>query len=359
MCFDLPGTCTVIGTVIRNVLGNWHADIAHYLYFIYLPQPPVGGMAFCFNPAALPARSSPFDRSPPRLDPRRRTDPPRRLRHPVCTSSPAATASSSHTQWPNYSRAPSGLIVGLTQYSHDASVAVVDAATGALLFAASKERISRRKHDGGGVASLVRYALRSLGFVRADVRLVVANNHHFRIRDYEQRLPFSVAARYCPPEEVSPWNLLGQGEGRKIELSHHQAHAYSAITNAPFDEALVVVMDGMGDARDDWLRAEAVGGDRLYSDTMLAKHPAFQEYPSLAPGVSYREAETVYHAVRDDHGHITLTRVFKRWTPEVSPPELYNHGFHDMESVGAVYSRVATVIFGDWNTCGYVPGVLM
>ena len=30
----------------------------------------------------------------------------------------------------------------------------------------------------------------------------------------------------------------------------------------------------------------------------------------------------------------SLTPVFKRWSREVSPPELYNHGFENMESMG-------------------------
>jgi hypothetical protein len=34
-----------------------------------------------------------------------------------------------------------------------------------------------------------------------------------------------------------------------------------------------------------------------------------------------------------------LQCVYKRWTQERSPPELYNHGFENMESLGAVYSR--------------------
>lgn len=41
----------------------------------------------------------------------------------------------------------------------------------------------------------------------------------------------------------------------------------------------------------------------------------------------------------------------------LSPPELYNHGFENMESMGAVYSRLSSHIFGDWNACGKVMGL--
>lgn len=53
-----------------------------------------------------------------------------------------------------------------------------------------------------------------------------------------------------------------------------------------------------------------------------------------------------------DGGPPTLTPIYKRWTRERSPPELFNHGFENMESMGAVYSRVSSHIFGDWNACG-------
>ena len=56
---------------------------------------------------------------------------------------------------------------------------------------------------------------------------------------------------------------------------------------------------------------------------------------------------------------MTLTPRLKRWQEERSPPELYNHGFENMESVGAVYSRVSSAIFGDWNACGKVVAVVM
>ena len=45
----------------------------------------------------------------------------------------------------------------------------------------------------------------------------------------------------------------------------------------------------------------------------------------------------------------TAKPVFKRFTEENSPPALYNHGFENMDSVGAVYSRASSHIFGDWN----------
>lgn len=280
------------------------------------------------------------------------------------------------------------LVLGLTQYSHDASVVVLDAATGDVLFALSKERLTRRKHDGGSVAATVRHALREVAklddvpFDEAawynSVCLVVANNHHFRILPFENGLPFSTAAGYNPPVYSSPWNLIG-AHSTKTELSHHLAHAYSAVRHAPFDSGLILIMDGMGDSRNDWLRsqesyydgvsgsnarAEGQGTKPYYTDFSIPKHPQFREFPifdqnescNAHSGTSFREAESAY--IFEKNGNdIRLSRLFKRWTPEISPPELYNHGFQDMQSVGAIYSRCATHSFGDWNACGKVMGL--
>ena len=50
------------------------------------------------------------------------------------------------------------------------------------------------------------------------------------------------------------------------------------------------------------------------------------------------------------HVHIIFYQpVFKRFSEEISPPTLYNHGFENMDSLGAVYSRASSHIFGDWN----------
>jgi carbamoyltransferase len=111
-----------------------------------------------------------------------------------------------------------------------------------------QERLSRRKHDSGGVGGVVEHALDCLGLGLEDIRLVVANNHHFRIGPFEDRLPWGVALGRWPEEYLDEGNLLGQVPvERRHELSHHLAHVWSAVAQAPFDEGLVVVMDGMGE----------------------------------------------------------------------------------------------------------------
>ncbi|CAN0263452.1 unnamed protein product, partial [Scytosiphon promiscuus] len=289
---------------------------------------------------------------------------------------------------------------------------------GTCLFAGEKERLTRAKHDGGDTGDLVSHALDSIGANLDDVRLVVSNNHHHRVAPFEKRIPWAVAQGTYPASYASEENLLPGAA--HAELSHHLAHAWSAAALAPFDSGLIVVMVrgatfGTGaPGKEPMARSEAAavaaastseaegaenGSDKTapgqdqqkqrsrrdaqtppeeyYNDLRLMRElgaggemaegtevpgdgsPGFQQVPEeLLPHEAYREAESAYQFVRGtDGGPPTLTPIYKRWTRERSPPELFNHGFENMESMGAVYSRVSSHIFGDWNACGKVMGL--
>ena len=81
------------------------------------------------------------------------------------------------------------LVVGLNKYSHDATICAADADTGSVLFAISKERLTRKKHDSGNVAILVEECLRCLNLDIDSITKVVMNNHHHRILPIESNRP--------------------------------------------------------------------------------------------------------------------------------------------------------------------------
>lgn len=244
------------------------------------------------------------------------------------------------------------LTLGLNQYTHSAAACLLDA-DGAPLFLGEKERLTRKKHDGGDCAELVEHALAASGAGIEDLGLVVANNHLFRIDRFRQALPWAVAQYSYRESYLSPFDQL-PGVPR-LELSHHLAHAWSVLPYCPFDRGLIVVMDGMGST----LHEMELPGEGYRSELGLAQGAGFRSFPAgLEAGegrgaaFGWREAESVY---RFDGLH--LERAFKRWTPEVTPTLLHNYGFERMESLGAVYSRVASHVFGDWNHCGKVMGL--
>lgn len=252
------------------------------------------------------------------------------------------------------------LIIGLNKYSHDASCCVIEADSGKILFVQAKERLTRRKHDGGHTGDLVEYALEYLGSSIEDVAVVVSNNHHYRVLPFEKRLPFAAAVNYVSEDMLKESNLLPNA--KHFELSHHLAHAYSVAGTCPFTDGLILCMDGMGESYRAMMEDLYEGDGRSYMhDIRLLKSlpesdlSRFVGIPrALVPGVGYREAESAYVIEGSPR---QLKPVFKRWTRERSPPELYNHGFENMESIGAVYSRISSHILGDWNACGKVMGL--
>jgi len=221
--------------------------------------------------------------------------------------------------------------------------------------------LTRRKHDAGNVALLVEKCLECLNLNLDAIERVVVNNHHHRIlssteanrrhMEWEAGLSINGGSEdgYDDDENLLPDTL-------RQEMSHHLAHAYGTATQSPFDHGMICVMDGMGET----YRTMKLGqNDESYtSDFDLATDIELipnnlQDQETL---YDWREAESIYTFRKEEDG-IDIVPVFKRFQKENSPPTLYNHGFENMDSVGALYSRVSSHIFGDWNACGKVMGL--
>ena len=134
------------------------------------------------------------------------------------------------------------LILGINKYSHDTSLCAADLETGEVLFALSKERLSRKKHDAGNILSLVESCLDALDLDLDSVERVVLNNHHHRILPLEEnhshlvwetglKINGGVEEGYEEDENLLP-------EAEKIEISHHLAHCYSVASQAPFESGV-------------------------------------------------------------------------------------------------------------------------
>lgn len=184
---------------------------------------------------------------------------------------------------------------------------------------------------------IVKYGLDYIGAELHQVKHVVHNNHHHRVNPFERRIPLNKGLKYIPDDYDDPYNLFPSAT--HYELSHHLAHAWSVISTAPFKRGLVIVMDGMGETYkamiEDIIGVESFSGDYMHDLKILKalgdKVPFIGQPLTLSPGSTYREAETAYVF---DVDTASLRPVFKRWSRERSPSELYNHGFENMESIG-------------------------
>ena len=77
-------------------------------------------------------------------------------------------------------------VLGINAYDHDVSACLLR--NGAIAFAISKERITRKKHDTGFFREAVDYCLAAEGISLDDIDLVVRNSYVLPVEDMETRM---------------------------------------------------------------------------------------------------------------------------------------------------------------------------
>ncbi|KAL3907131.1 MAG: hypothetical protein SGILL_008995, partial [Bacillariaceae sp.] len=236
-------------------------------------------------------------------------------------------------------------------------------------------------HDAGNVVTMVEACLDALQLNYDDdcIQKIVMNNHHHRILPLEQNLRhmqweaglgINGGAEEGYDDDYNLLSIPTDNDSSTqqrvtMELSHHLAHAYSTATQAPFDKGMVVVMDGMGESYRTMLQAKITSDPTYVSDLSFPSKAGELPFDCIPDDLAevaqstpfdWREAESVY-VFEKKNRTIDIHPIFKRFTPENTPPTLYNHGFENMDSTGALYSRASSHIFGDWNACGKVMGL--
>lgn len=209
-----------------------------------------------------------------------------------------------------------------TGLSHDGSACLLK--DGRIAVAVEKERLTRRKHDGGNDDDAIRYCLDAAGITFDDVALVVQNAN------------FSMFERghawFRGPRCVAR-------HPRIVTISHHLAHAYSAIATAPFDEAAVLVVDGCGNAFDEAL-------DRPAAESLAPAHdPALDHL--------HFEKDSYYHF--DGRGMQSIAKDYSPWGYRVReypmcPPTT-------LHSVGGLYQAVSIYCLGGIDDSGKLMGL--
>jgi carbamoyltransferase len=156
-------------------------------------------------------------------------------------------------------------ILGLSAFYHDSAAALVD--DGRIVAAAQEERFTRKKHDSGFPHRAVEYCLREAGVSLAEVDRVVFYDKPFLkferlLETYLNFAPrgfrsFQMAMPLWLREKLFQKRLLQNElralapdydwDARLLFCEHHLSHAASAFYPSPFDEAVVLTMDGVGE----------------------------------------------------------------------------------------------------------------
>ena len=221
-------------------------------------------------------------------------------------------------------------VLGINAYDHDVAACLLR--DGAIAFAIAKERINRHKHSTGFYHDVIDYCLRAEGITLDDVDLVVRNCYVLPVGELERRLTYQDVPEILPPKErkLAPeYPLFRSRSGKVVDISHHVAHAYSAFAVCPFKEGALMVVDGVGSYAADI----AEEGHRIDNLSPLA-----------------RESESYYRFEGS-----TLEPLKKVWLEPVTG--FLADEFFNMNGLGALYSRVSSYIFSDWNKCGEVMGL--
>jgi carbamoyltransferase len=156
-------------------------------------------------------------------------------------------------------------VLGISAFYHDSAAALVK--DGEIVAAAQEERFSRDKHDQSLPVRATRYCLEEAGIGLDQVDYVAFYEKPFLtfnrlletylaftprgLPSFVKAMPLWVKEKIFQKSQIHKGlNALGLGSipERKIVFGfHHQSHAASAFYPSPFDEAAVLVVDGVGE----------------------------------------------------------------------------------------------------------------
>lgn len=207
-----------------------------------------------------------------------------------------------------------------TGLSHDGSSCLLK--DGRIVCAIEKERLSRRKHDGGNDALTVQYCLDQEGITVNDLALVVqaANFEKETIQKHSYQ-----GQRLFSADTTVPF----------VSISHHLAHAYSAIGTAQFDECNVLVIDGCGSPHG---QCDDLGGAYVPQDIaggLYAEKDSFYHYSSRGLQPLYKDFSllNLTHSIAGNRMPTT------------------------QHSIGGLYSMVSQYVFGNMDDAGKLMGL--
>ena len=165
-------------------------------------------------------------------------------------------------------------VLGISAFYHDSAAALVEG--GRIVAAAQEERFTRRKHDSSFPQHAIAYCLEEAKIGLDQLDYVTFYDKPFLkferlLETYLSFAPrgfrsFRMAIPLWLREKLFQKNLLrdeldqfGEGFDWKSKLlfcEHHMSHAASAFYPSPYDEAVVLTMDGVGE----WATTSAATG---------------------------------------------------------------------------------------------------
>jgi carbamoyltransferase len=156
-------------------------------------------------------------------------------------------------------------ILGISAYYHDSAAALL--VDGKIIAAAQEERFTRKKHDAGFPKNAIEYVLEESGLKLSEVDHVAFYDKPFLkferlLESYVANAPrgfssFKMAMPVWVREKLFLKGLMGKelkkidpdfaGKDNILFAEHHFSHAASAFYPSPYEEAVVLTLDGVGE----------------------------------------------------------------------------------------------------------------
>jgi carbamoyltransferase len=165
-------------------------------------------------------------------------------------------------------------ILGISAFYHDSAAAMVE--DGRIVAAAQEERFTRKKHDASFPRHAIAYCLEAVGAKLSDIDHVAFYDKPFLkferlLETYIALAPrgfrsFQMALPLWLKEKLFQKSLLRKRltefdenftSDRLLFAEHHLSHAASAFYPSPFEKAVVLTMDGVGE----WATTSAATGE--------------------------------------------------------------------------------------------------
>lgn len=225
--------------------------------------------------------------------------------------------------------------LGLNFGLHDSSATVLQVENGRIhdyqVF--STERLTKIKHAGGFPIQALRLIQEKSSALWEDILpanvAINSNIEHPARREEKITQQFPFHATLIEKSKLQKASLLFNSQMEFIP--HHLAHAYSTLTHSPFNEALVVVCDGLGNGMSDF----------------PAGHPELQQQAQNGPW----KAETASIYFMKDGKFELLEKVWSRFTA------IQGTGLYHSESLGNLFVVASNRIFGNNVEAGKVMGL--
>ena len=156
-------------------------------------------------------------------------------------------------------------ILGISAYYHDSAATLL--CDGKIIAAAQEERFTRKKHDASLPVHAIRYCLDEGGLNIGDIDAVVFYDKPFLkferlLETYYNFIPSGVSSfvtsipvwvkekmflKSLLVKELKKFGRYNPDVQPLLFPEHHLSHAASAFFASPFDEALILTVDGVGE----------------------------------------------------------------------------------------------------------------